>query len=504
MSIFRKCLCLFSFLSTLITAALTHHLGWISTVAPNEVCKSKLNRTRLKCCFKLNDICKKYPRNYLWAQLIDLYGLNSHPFKICQTIISCPDSGVLEEMITVLTYFIRCRKLHRAFFEPIFENALLDRIMNYISENGDFYTNDGWLFYNKHLNTEFVTENNTEQIVSDDDKLFMINSGLCEPRHGLRNRDYLFNLRLCSSLHDQPWQHINLKYNENKSDNFLLFSENTEDFPSKTNLNSYYNIHNADMHLPNKRNESILYHLKSNENTVQKLVECSFNNDIRLLSNTHQHKFEAHHFSLSKDASKLNAYSKHMESQSKDIPNKNYLNLNNTGLKHMNTDKYLNLSDLITKNSLGYTTTQSHYDTMNFEKANKVHFILGDNENISEDSISILSKKDSKIIPQVDKEFIYSKMYPNNFSDININQNRLDISVAHPVYCEQFDNIPIKEHQQVTASTSFYITNNDLVMNVESDDNSGPTKFQSEQNHTSNNMSGVKLMKRIAILPLLK
>ena len=87
----------FSFLSTMLTAVLTHHLGWVHTVL------SGFNRQMVE---KLR---KQYPCNPLWAQLGDLYGALGNPVKIVHTVIAGdPDKAeLINSILTFLTYFIR-------------------------------------------------------------------------------------------------------------------------------------------------------------------------------------------------------------------------------------------------------------------------------------------------------------------------------------------------------------------------------------------------------------
>lgn len=91
----------FSFMSTLITAVLTHHLGWVSTVHPLE------NDEDIS---KLSETC-----NPLWDQLTDLYGAIGYPTKVAHTIISggASKSEIIVKVLNVLTYFIRCCNLTR-------------------------------------------------------------------------------------------------------------------------------------------------------------------------------------------------------------------------------------------------------------------------------------------------------------------------------------------------------------------------------------------------------
>ncbi|XP_022903971.2 folliculin-interacting protein 2 isoform X2 [Onthophagus taurus] len=90
------------FISTLITAVLTHHLGWVatawrSTESDKEVFK-KLEQTG----------------NPLWGQLNDLYGAVGHPTKMAHTVITgSNNSEIITKILSSLTYFIRCNDVLR-------------------------------------------------------------------------------------------------------------------------------------------------------------------------------------------------------------------------------------------------------------------------------------------------------------------------------------------------------------------------------------------------------
>lgn len=90
------------FISTLLTAILTHHLGWVSTCLPAEN----------SCC-----VPPTTPYNPLWGQLSDLYGSVGYPVKMAQTILTgVKQKDLIPKIINSLTYFIRCSNIERQFF----------------------------------------------------------------------------------------------------------------------------------------------------------------------------------------------------------------------------------------------------------------------------------------------------------------------------------------------------------------------------------------------------
>ena len=133
-----------SFISTLITAVLTHHLGWVGTVAPlmtpsvrDNLNKSGnanplLHKLLQEENFKLSEISKTYPYNALWAQLGDLYGAITTPIKLSKTII-CGSEGnvrIIEKLLNVMTYFIRCSEIRRNCYTKIFDKEEINKTVN--------------------------------------------------------------------------------------------------------------------------------------------------------------------------------------------------------------------------------------------------------------------------------------------------------------------------------------------------------------------------------------
>ncbi|XP_070525840.1 folliculin-interacting protein 2 isoform X3 [Cardiocondyla obscurior] len=85
------------FLSTVVTAVLTYHLGWVYTVL------SPRDRHMIE---KLGSW---YSCNPLWAQLGDLYGALGNPVKVAHTVIvgDSQKSDLINSVLSFLSYFIR-------------------------------------------------------------------------------------------------------------------------------------------------------------------------------------------------------------------------------------------------------------------------------------------------------------------------------------------------------------------------------------------------------------
>ncbi|RZC36053.1 folliculin-interacting protein 1, partial [Asbolus verrucosus] len=86
------------FMSTLLTAVLTYHLGWVNTCLPSK------NAT----------FQSKSPFNPLWSELSDLYGAVGHPTKVAQTIVTGTNrKDLISKILLSMTYFIRCCDVDR-------------------------------------------------------------------------------------------------------------------------------------------------------------------------------------------------------------------------------------------------------------------------------------------------------------------------------------------------------------------------------------------------------
>lgn len=128
----------------MLTAVLTHHLGWVGTVAPlmasnvrDNLAKNGnenplLSKLLQEENMKLSEISKLYPYNPLWAQLGDLYGAITNPIKLSKTIICGSEGHVksIEKLLNVLTYFIRCSEIRRNSHTKIFDKDEINKTVN--------------------------------------------------------------------------------------------------------------------------------------------------------------------------------------------------------------------------------------------------------------------------------------------------------------------------------------------------------------------------------------
>ncbi|XP_048053518.1 folliculin-interacting protein 2 isoform X3 [Megalobrama amblycephala] len=98
------------FLSALLTAVLTHHLAWVPTVMPSNLppikpaCQKPASQT-------VDLLAKSHPYNPLWAQLGDLYGALGSPVRVCRTVVVGRRRELVQRVLYVLSYFIRCSDL---------------------------------------------------------------------------------------------------------------------------------------------------------------------------------------------------------------------------------------------------------------------------------------------------------------------------------------------------------------------------------------------------------
>ncbi|KAK3930070.1 Folliculin-interacting protein 2 [Frankliniella fusca] len=127
---------------TLVTAVLTHHLGWVPTVTPGlQLCLRQSNLDGSPSSCSLSDLTKLHPYNPLWAQAMDLYGGLGHPLKTVRTIIMSMTSNkgrieTIERLLRTISYFIRCAAIERT--EPKLEEADFKSCLSQYSSNSTF------------------------------------------------------------------------------------------------------------------------------------------------------------------------------------------------------------------------------------------------------------------------------------------------------------------------------------------------------------------------------
>ena len=106
------------FLSTLLTAVLSHHLAWVPTVTPPVDISREERYDSAPSILELQ--ARYFPYNPLWAQLTDLYGSIGTPSTMGKTVIVGQNQALVNSILYILTYFIRCSE--------VFENVeRLDR-----------------------------------------------------------------------------------------------------------------------------------------------------------------------------------------------------------------------------------------------------------------------------------------------------------------------------------------------------------------------------------------
>ncbi|KAJ8347966.1 hypothetical protein SKAU_G00265550 [Synaphobranchus kaupii] len=98
------------FLPALLTAVLTNHLAWVPTVMPNGQPPIKIFLEK-HSSQSVDMLAKTHPYNPLWAQLGDLYGAISSPLRLCRTVVVGRRQELVQRLLYVLTYFIRCSEL---------------------------------------------------------------------------------------------------------------------------------------------------------------------------------------------------------------------------------------------------------------------------------------------------------------------------------------------------------------------------------------------------------
>ncbi|CAH2300607.1 Hypothetical predicted protein [Pelobates cultripes] len=101
------------FFAALITAVLTYHLAWVPTVMPNNHPPIK-SFSEKHTSQSVDLLAKSHPYNPLWAQLGDLYGAIGSPVRMTRTVVVGKRKDLVQRILYVLTYFIRCSELQES------------------------------------------------------------------------------------------------------------------------------------------------------------------------------------------------------------------------------------------------------------------------------------------------------------------------------------------------------------------------------------------------------
>ncbi|KAL8567596.1 hypothetical protein ACOMHN_054409 [Nucella lapillus] len=101
------------FVSTLLSAVLTYHLAWVATVTPGDGTPSKTYLDKHSAKWT-DTLAKTHPYNPLWAQLGDLYGAIGRPLRVARTVVVGRKADLVQRVLYVLSYFIRCSDVHEA------------------------------------------------------------------------------------------------------------------------------------------------------------------------------------------------------------------------------------------------------------------------------------------------------------------------------------------------------------------------------------------------------
>ncbi|XP_066574115.1 folliculin-interacting protein 2 isoform X2 [Amia ocellicauda] len=105
------------FLSALLTAILTYHLAWVPTVMPSDHSPVRVFSEK-HTSRSVDLLAKSHPYNPLWAQLGDLYGAIGSPVRLSRTVVLGRRRELVQRVLYVLTYFIRCSHLQENMPTP--------------------------------------------------------------------------------------------------------------------------------------------------------------------------------------------------------------------------------------------------------------------------------------------------------------------------------------------------------------------------------------------------
>ncbi|XP_039293844.1 folliculin-interacting protein 1 isoform X2 [Nilaparvata lugens] len=161
------------FMSTLLTAVLTHHLGWVPTVSDQN------ESTSDHCCSKkgqLSALSEWHPYSALWAQLDDLKGALGTPSKVARTIVIGRSESLVVKVLSVLSYFVRCgrvqsrkeSKIDNDDEKKLFETVTIPEIKteNTAKKTELLPENDTKAYFRRRMNGHFNRQNTMRSVKS--------------------------------------------------------------------------------------------------------------------------------------------------------------------------------------------------------------------------------------------------------------------------------------------------------------------------------------------------
>ncbi|XP_059089920.1 folliculin-interacting protein 2-like isoform X2 [Tigriopus californicus] len=98
------------FFSNILSAVLTHHLGWVGSIRPSFGDHSNSEETSPKL-FHIGENAEKLSSvwfNPFQLQYKSLYGMIGFPPRACKTVVIGANESLLQSLMYVLSYFIRC------------------------------------------------------------------------------------------------------------------------------------------------------------------------------------------------------------------------------------------------------------------------------------------------------------------------------------------------------------------------------------------------------------
>lgn len=345
------------FVSTLLTAVLTHHLGWVPTVLndlPSHIYTDTL----------LSDLSKAHPYNPLWAQMSDLRGAIGHPVKVARTIVVGRSEVLVNKMLSMLSYFIRCGQVsvvHQERQQLDNEEEMIDSLIETNSGNPTVasFSVDDIQDLNKIYSEKSVSSCSTSTLCRSKTvlsmKTFTCNDSDCSRE--LVSSESGFNSNSEFTVCDGNKQLLNSRDNVNKCTETCGLKKNKSCFILGSSLANNINVN---------FNSEDLFDGSSDRNTMPKLKKLSH---VKSLNSFEDQPL----ISVVSDASCMPLLPQKTESQMQlsSIELKNLFN------KGINGNLFSGESDFLTSGKL----VQSDINK-DEEKEEKVVFVLGENEEL--------------------------------------------------------------------------------------------------------------------------
>lgn len=213
-----------SFVSTLLTAILTNHLGWVATVAPiiNSAACNEQMVTINQNQAKMSEISKFHPYNVLWAQLGDLYGSIGSPTRLAKTVVCGAHAVTINKVLSILTYFVRCGEIQRVNSTKTLNTIEIEELIRNKGQRREAYTsNESKIMSPEHENKQNPKLMSTVKGLSRSKSCLKEITATCHAESTNNNSSSssnAFALEIDAKMHGFSFQQSQMEFNTSEND----------------------------------------------------------------------------------------------------------------------------------------------------------------------------------------------------------------------------------------------------------------------------------------------